>query len=131
MPISYNYEGLAKRVREPLSKKVRSYYRSPRKSFTENLFNQKFVLDTRRLYSEFELLNTNILNNIKVFIGQEKDSTHTLGSDGRWTYDISSDGVEFFDYTNSVTYDNFEIMENLAARLSNLNFKINSLEKNV
>ena len=49
MPISYLDPNSKKIIREPLVKRFRSFYRSPRKSGQENLFNQKVYMDMNRL----------------------------------------------------------------------------------
>ena len=48
MPISYLDPNSKKIIREPLVKRFRSFYRSPRKSGQENLFNQKVYMDMNR-----------------------------------------------------------------------------------
>ena len=50
MPISYLDPNSKKIIREPLVKRFRSFYRSPRKSGQENLFNQKVYMDMNREY---------------------------------------------------------------------------------
>ena len=78
MPLTYLDSNLKKIIREPLVKRFRSFYRSPRKSGQENLFNQKVYMDINRVYLELELLDTAILNKIKIFLGAEKEDLHEI-----------------------------------------------------
>ena len=75
MPISYLNPNSKKIVREPLLNRFRSFYRSPRKSGQENLFNQKILMDIKRLYLELELIDTAIINKVKTFFLKAKEKT--------------------------------------------------------
>jgi len=138
MPISYLDPNSKKIIREPLLKRFRSFYRSPRKSVQENLFNQKMYMDMNRVYLELELLDNAIINNIKIFLGSEKDETHAIRtvSDeitgeqyyGR-VYDLSTDSISLYDYSADDTIDYLETMDTIGGSLSRLFYKINKLEK--
>lgn len=138
MPISYLNPNNKKIVREPLLSRFRSFYRSPRKSGQENLFNQKILMDIKRLYLELELIDTAIINKIKTFLGYEKDQTHEIRNVldevtgeqyyGR-VYDLSADSVSIYDYYADDTIDYLETMDTIGGSLSKLFYKINKLEK--
>lgn len=138
MPISYLNPDSKKIIREPLVKRFRSFYRSPRKSGQENLFNQKILMDMNRIYLELELIDTAIVNNIKIILGTEKDQTHeirnvldeTTGEEyyGR-VYDLTTDSISLYDYTADDTIDYLETMDTIGGSLSRLFYKINKLEK--
>lgn len=143
MAISYQDPQKKKIIRQPLLKKIRAFYRGPRKSHTENLFYQKVYLDVQRLYIEFELLNTKIFNKVKTFIGAENSTTHQIENTadsefyGAKYYDLTPDSVSFFNAhaaaTPSLTGETDKIYTTtaIAAKLSSLNFKINQLERRV
>ncbi len=138
MPISYLDPNSKKIIREPLTKRFRSFYRSPRKSGQENLFNQKIFMDMNRVYLELELLDTAILDRVKIFLGSEKDETHEIRSVldevtgeeyyGR-VYDLSTDSISMYDYTADDTIDYLETTDTIGGSLSRLFYKINKLEK--
>lgn len=134
MPLTYLDSNLKKIIREPLVKRFRSFYRSPRKSGQENLFNQKVYMDINRVHLELELLDTAILNKIKIFLGAEKEDLHEIISlpnenfYGR-TYDLSNDSISFHDYTKNDTIDYLQTMDTIGGKLSTLFYKINKLEK--
>jgi len=138
MPISYLDPNSKKIIREPLTKRFRSFYRSPRKSGQENLFNQKIFMDMNRVYLELELLDTAILDRVKIFLGSEKDETHEIrtvldevtGEEyyGR-VYDLSADSISMYNYTADDTIDYLETTDTIGGSLSRLFYKINKLEK--
>jgi hypothetical protein len=138
MPISYLDPNSKKIIREPLTKRFRSFYRSPRKSGQENLFNQKIFMDMNRVYLELELLDTAILDRVKIFLGAEKDETHEIrtvldevtGEEyyGR-VYDLSADSISIYNYTADDTIDYLETTDTIGGSLSRLFYKINKLEK--
>jgi hypothetical protein len=138
MPISYLDPSSKKIIREPLFKRFRSFYRSPRKSGQENLFNQKMYMDMNRVYLELELLDTAIIDDVKIFVGAEKDETHEIRSVsdqitgeqyyGR-VYDLTADSVSMYDYSAADTIDYLETMDTIGGSLSKLFYKINKLEK--
>jgi hypothetical protein len=138
MPISYLDPNSKKIIREPLTKRFRSFYRSPRKSGQENLFNQKIFMDMNRVYLELELLDTAILDRVKIFLGAEKDETHEIrtvldevtGEEyyGR-VYDLSADSISMYNYTADDTIDYLETTDTIGGSLSRLFYKINKLEK--
>jgi hypothetical protein len=138
MPISYLDPNSKKIIREPLTKRFRSFYRSPRKSGQENLFNQKIFMDMNRVYLELELLDTAILDKVKIFLGAEKDETHEIrtvldevtGEEyyGR-VYDLSADSISMYNYTADDTIDYLETTDTIGGSLSRLFYKINKLEK--
>lgn len=129
MPISYSYLEEKNKRKEPLSKRIRSFYRAPRKSLIENQFNQKFYVDVSRIRIELEIINTAIFNRVKILLGKEKDSTHNVLSDGRMIYDLSADQISFYDFVNSNSINELETLDTLAGRINNLFFKIKQLEK--
>lgn len=134
MAISYLNPFIKKMVREPLVKRFRSYYRSPRKSGIENLFNDKMYMDLNRIYLDLELLNTDILNKIKILLGSEKDDTHEIINDEESAYyarvyDLSNDSVSFYDFNLDSTVQYTETMDTIGGNLSRLFYKVNKLEK--
>ena len=138
MPISYLDPNSKKIIREPLVKRFRSFYRSPRKSGQENLFNQKVYMDINRLYLELELFDTAIFDKVKIFSGAEKDETHEIRTVSDETtgeqyygrvYDLSADSVSLYDYSASDTIDYLETTDTIGGSLSRLFYKINKLEK--
>lgn len=143
MTISYQDPEKKKIVRQPLLKRFRAFYRGPRKTSIENLFYQKMYLDIKRVYIELELINTKIFNKVKTFIGAENSSTHQLDTSsnssyyGAKYYDLSEDGVSFFNAhaaaTPSLEDETAKLYTTaaIAAKLANLNFKINQLERRV
>lgn len=143
MTTTYQDPNEKKIIRQPLLKRIRSFYRGPRKSGQENLFYQKMYMDIRRIYIELELLNTKIFNRVKSLIGAETSNTHKvdveLDSDyyGAKYYDLTNDSVAFFNAgahaTPSLTDEssNLYTTTSIAAKLTNLNFKINQLERRV
>ena len=138
MPITYLSNTSNNAPREPLTKRIRSFYRSPRKSNQENLFNQKLCIDIKRIYLELELIDTAILNKVKLLLGVEKEDTHEIKSVlndatgeqyyGR-IYDLSNDSISMYDYQTANTTEDLETMDTIGGRLSKLFFKINQLEK--
>lgn len=143
MAITYQNPNEKNIVRQPLFKRVRSFYRSSRKSSQENLFYQKIYIDIHRIYLELELINTKILNKVKSIIGAETSNTHKIDTEaeskyyGAKYYDLTKDSVSFFNAgasaTPSVNDENFNLYttSSIAAKLTNLNFKINQLERRV
>ena len=138
MPITYLSNASNKAPREPLTKRIRSLYRSPRKSDQENLFNQKLCVDIKRLYLELDIIETAVLDKVKILLGVEKEDTHEVKSVlneatgeqyyGR-IYDLSNDSISIYDYQKSNTTQDLETMDTIGGRLSKLFFKINQLEK--
>lgn len=138
MPITYLSNTSNKAPREPLTKRIRSFYRSPRKGNQENLFNQKLCIDINRIHLELELIDTAILNKIKILLGVEKEDTHEIKNVlnevtgeqyyGR-IYDLSSDLISLYDYQAANTVQDLETMDTIGGSLSKLFFKINQLEK--
>lgn len=134
MPISYSNPTAKKIVREPLVKRFRSYYRSPRKSNIENLFNDKIFMDINRIYLELELINTSILNKVKIFLGAEKDDTHEMINNQETeyyarVYDLAADSISLYDFNADDTIEYVETMDTIGGSLSRLFYKINKLEK--
>ncbi len=138
MPITYLLNAVNKAPIEPLTKKIRSFYRSPRKSNQENLFNQKLCMDIKKLYLELEIIDTAILNKVKILVGVEKEETHqikTVSNNvtgeqyyGR-VYDLSDDSISMYAYQADTATADLETMDTIGGRLSKLFFKINQLEK--
>lgn len=143
MPVSYQDPNEKKIVRHPLLKRMRSYYRAPRKSSVENLFYQKMYMDIHRIYIELELINTKIFNRIKSIIGAENSITHLIDTEtsstyyGAKYYDLAGESVAFFNAKANATPNTEDEITNLyntnsiAAKLSNIYFKINQLERRV
>jgi hypothetical protein len=143
MTVTYQDPEKKKIIRQPLLKRIRAFYRGPRKTSTENLFYQKIYLDIKRIYIELELINTKIFNKVKTFIGAENSSTHQLDTStdssyyGAKYYDLNLDGVSFFNAhaaaTPSLEDESTKLYTTaaIAAKLANLNFKINQLERRV
>lgn len=143
MTITYQDPKSKKIIRQPLLKRIRSFYRSARKSGQENLFYQKIYMDMSRIYVELELINTKIFNRVKSIIGAETSSMHaqnTLPNSeyfGAKYYDLSQDSVVFFHAgtnpspSSSASDQKTQLYttNSIAAKLSNLNFKINQLER--
>lgn len=131
MTISYTNPDEKVIIRQPLLRRFRSFYRSPRKSVKENLYSQQMYMDIKRIYISLELLNTKILNKIKLFLGQEQDSTHLTDEDGSRYYDLSQDSLQFYDFVNDQTITKLSTMNSLSGKLSNIIYKINKLEKTI
>lgn len=141
MTITYQDPNKKKIIRQPLLKRSRSFYRSARKSGQENLFYQKMYMDIHRIYIELELINTKIFNKVKSIIGAETSDMHEIdtlsGSRhcGAKYYDLSKDSIAFFhagaDATPSANEQNTQLYttNSIAAKLSNLNFKVSQLER--
>jgi len=143
MTITYQDPNKKKIIRQPLLKRVRSFYRSARKSGQENLFYQKIYMDMSRIYIELELINTRIFNRVKSIVGAETSNMHqedTLSDSGYFGakyYDLAQDSVTLF-YAGidpsplplaSEHKTQLYTTNSIAAKLSNLNFKINQLER--
>lgn len=143
MAISYQDPNEKKIIRQPLLRRIRAYYRSPRKSNQENLFYQKMYIDIHRIYMELELINTKIFNKVKILMGVETSTVHQIDSQanspyyGAKYYDLTKESISFFhagaDATPSTTdqISNLYTTSSVAAKLVNLNFKINQLERRV
>jgi len=131
MTISYTNPDEKVIIRQPLLKRFRSFYRSPRRSSKENLYSQQMYMDIKRIYLSLELLNTQILNKVKVFLGQEQDVTHITAGDGSRYYDLTQDSLEFYDFTNDETVVKLDTMDSIGGRLSNIIYKVNKLEKTI
>lgn len=134
MTISYLNPLIKKIIRQPLVKRFRSYYRSPRKSGIENLFNDKMYMDISRIYLELELLNTSILNRIKILLGSEKDDTHEIVNEQEAeyyarVYDLSNDSISLYDFDLDTMVQYSETMDTIGGNLSKLFYKVNKLEK--
>jgi hypothetical protein len=141
--ITYQNSDEKKIVRQPLSKRVRLFYRSPRKSDKENLFHQKIYMDIHRIYIELELINTKIFNKIRYIIGAEVSEDHVVDTQegssyhGARYYNLSKDSVSFFNAKAGLTpslddeKNNLYTTSSMAAKLTNLYFKINQLERRV
>ncbi|MFZ4104958.1 MAG: hypothetical protein ACOYK3_01010 [Flavobacterium sp.] len=91
-------------------------------------------MDINRLYLELELLDTAILNKIKILLGVEKEELHeitNLPNDNFYgrTYDLSNDSISFHNYISNDTIDYLQTMDTIGGRLSTLFYKINKLEK--
>lgn len=143
MAISYQDPNEKKIVRQPLLKRIRAYYRGPRKSGQENLFYQKMYMDIRRVYLELEIINTKIFNKVKALMGTENSNAHQIDDQadspyhGAKYYDLTKESVLFFhagaDATPSTTDEisSLYTTSSISAKLANLNFKINQLERRV
>lgn len=131
MTISYTNPEEKVIIRQPLLRRFRSFYRSPRRSSKENLYSQQMYMDIKRIYLSLELLNTRILNKVKIFLGQEQDSTHITADDGSRYYDLTQDSLEFYDFVNDETVVKLDTMDSIGGRLSNIMYKINKLEKTI
>lgn len=77
MPTSYTDGTRNLKIREPLFRRFRSYYRSPRKSHQENLASDQIYLDIHRIFNELETIDVNILNKVKIILDKESDDTFT------------------------------------------------------
>ncbi|GEM_PF-2327362 len=84
MPITYTNPSAGKILKEPLLKKVRALYRSPRKSITENLYAQQMSIDINRVYLALEILNTAIVNKVQIFFAKGSEDTHITGGYGKF-----------------------------------------------
>jgi len=133
MTIMYTKPSLKKAIRQPLSKRIRALYMGPRSSGDENLMYQKMYLDIKRIHLELEQLNTSIFDRVQVLVNAEKDSTHLVDNQqgssfyGGDYYDFTDDEITFLNSgpINSALYSTVT----LAAKVSNLFFKINQLER--
>jgi hypothetical protein len=138
MPTSYSNNSIGNEYREPLTNRLRSYYRSPRKSFQENLISNKIYIDLQRIYLELEATDTSMLNSIKIILDKEKDSTFTTEkSDGSRSFSLDSELINSMSFMTKWKQDSqfveiseMETIDTIAARLSKISSKINRLEKN-
>ena len=138
MSTSYSLNANNFKVREPLFKRIRSYYRGPRKSYKENLAANQIHIDIERIYLELEKININILNNIKIILDKEKDNDFTsLNADGSRSYSLSSTIVDpmvfYVKWKTATSYtavNKMDTMDTLSSRLSRVNYKLNRIEKN-
>jgi len=138
MSTSYSLNINNFKTREPLFKRVRSYYRSPRKSYQENLIANQIYIDIQRIYLELEKINLNILNDIKIILDKEKDNDFTdLNTDGSRSYSLDSTIVDPMTFhvkwksaASYTTVEKMDTMDTLSSRLSRVNYKLNRIEKN-
>jgi hypothetical protein len=143
MAISYTNPAEKVIIREPLAKRFRSFYRTPRKSTPQNLYAQQIYMDIKRVYLALELTSVQILNKVKIFLGQENDETHVTGQylikNNTGTlydvygysryYDLTQDSIEFYDFVNQKTIVQLDTLDSIGGRLSNILYKINKIEK--
>lgn len=137
MSTSYTDSTKRLKVREPLFKRFRSYYRAPRKSHQENLASDQIYLDIVRLSNELESINVDILNKVKVILDKEKDDNFTtLNDDGSRVFPLDSDLIDsLVFYSNNPETDEYtEIVEvptidYLASRLAKVQYRLNRLER--
>ena len=129
----YNQNGL----REPLIRRIRAYYRGPRKSYQENLISDQIYVDIQRIYYELEKINIDILNKVKLILDKEKDDNFTnLESDGSRSIPFDSDiigGIVFYgdwkDSGSHTEYSSVPTIDSLSSRLSRVQSKLNRIEK--
>lgn len=136
MPTSYQDPTKKIKVRQPLLRRFRSYYRAPRKSGLENLNHSQMYTDLIRVSKELENISINIINTVKVILDKEKDDNFsTLENDGSRYFDLESDiigQVQFFcDWKNTGSYTEINsspTMDSISSRIYRLQKKINRLE---
>lgn len=90
-------------------------------------------MDIKRLDLELELIDTAILNKVKILLGIEKEDIHQIkitSNDltrkqyyGR-VYDLSDDLVSMYDYQANNTIVDLETMDTVGGRLSKLFLKL-------
>lgn len=136
MSTSYSDPNKKKGLRQPLTKRFRSYYRGPRKSHEENLFRSQVYLDLIRIYNELESINNDMLNKVKIILDKERDDVFTvLQDDGSRSFELSSDylGDLQFNCAWKASNDHEEVtssptMDSISSRISRLKMKVNRLE---
>ncbi len=137
MSTSYTDPSKPKSLREPLFKRIRAYYRGPRKSSQENLISNQIYIDIQRIYYELEKINIDILNRVKLILDKEQDDLFTNPeSDGSRSIPLESDiigDISFHSaWKDSVTYTTYTsvpTMDSLSSRLSRIQHKLSRIEK--
>jgi hypothetical protein len=118
MSKTFTNQDKVERVKEPLFQVNRMKYRGPRNSELENAETNFLKLDLTRIENQLDSVDTSILEDVKLFIGDVDDiTTTTLLNDGL-TYDISDvsmymdsdlsvfkDAVYWLDVDKSTTSD--------------------------
>jgi hypothetical protein len=137
MSISYTNPSTQNKLREPLLRRIRAYYRGPRKSSQENLIADQIYVDIQRIYYELEQINIDILNKVKLILDKEQDDSFTnLESDGSRSIPFDSDiigGIVFHgdwkDSGSHTEYSSAPTIDSLASRLARVQHKLNRIEK--
>lgn len=136
MPTSYSDPSNKITLRQPLFKRIRSYYRGPRKSYAENLANAKMYIDIQRIYMELEKVDISILNKLKIILDKEKDNNFTVKlSDGSRVFNFNSDelngiqfNVQWKDAGSHTQVTSSPTMDTISSRLAKIQMKVNRLE---
>jgi hypothetical protein len=136
MSISYSDPNKKRGLRQPLTKRFRSYYRGPRKSHEENLFRSQVYLDLIKIYNELESINIDMLNKLKIILDKEKDDSFTvLENDGSRSFELDSKylgDLQFYcawkSSQNHEEINSSPTMDSISARISRLKMKVNRLE---
>lgn len=136
MSISYSDPNKKRGLRQPLTKRFRSYYRGPRKSHEENLFRSQVYLDLIRIYNELDSINIDMLNKLKIILDKEKDDNFTvLEDDGSRSFELNSGhlvGLQFnCAWKTSNTHEEIvssPTMDSISSRIARLKMKVNRLE---
>ncbi len=119
-----------KRVVQPLYQRYRNIFRGPRSSRDENLEMNKILIDLKRLDLKIDEIDSNIYENVRIFIGQvdpEAAQIHDQRINGDY-YEF--DDIQLYTYGDSATPDYLEIPTTItiSGRLTNLAHKIKMLE---
>lgn len=131
MAKTFNQINKITRIREPLYTRNRVKYRAVRNSQQENVETNMIKIDISRLLNELNAIDTSILNNLKIVIGNKLDITTDILLNDGLSYQV--EGVDFtFNDNNmmSTTIEDIEIdtIDKISSKISRLYNKINILE---
>ena len=135
MSISYLDPSKKYKMRQPLFRKIRSYYRGPRKSSKENLLFNQMYTDLERIYIELENITNSIVQDVKIILDKEKDDEITISqSDGSREFSFENlNDLTLNSQWRDVEAEHQEItslptMDTISSRISRVKFKLNRLE---
>jgi hypothetical protein len=119
-----------KRLIQPLLKRFRNTFRGSRDSAKENLFMHQMKIDLHRLDQSVDLLDDNLYENVRVFIGQVDPETvviHEEYEDGRY-YSFSDLLIEYYGDSATPTNLTIDTIPTISSKLDRIYRKIKFLE---
>jgi hypothetical protein len=135
MAISYSDPSKKQKLRQPLFKRHRAYYRGPRKSSKENLISNQMYVDLERIYIELEDTANKIISDVQIILDKEQDDeVTTMQSDSSRVFSFESlNNISFYSQWKDTEaehseFTNLPTLDTISSRLSRIKLKLNRLE---
>jgi len=131
MANTYSSNNKRIRIREPLYSRHRAKYRGARSSVDQNVETNLFRIDVSRILKELDDIDINILNDLKILVGEKSEITDTILLEDGLSYMI--DGVAFTYGHDDLSLEvmgemKIDTLDKISSKLLRIQRKIKDLE---